>query len=152
MTFEAHLHRASPEASFAAVPGLHARLLAEPPARVAFSASGSGETALALAGAYAGILVDGWDADDAAIAAARREALARGLDDRVRFEVGDVTERGPRDRYDVVVVGEADDDAGTGADLERLRSIAARGAYVVVLAHPDDLAFASVKRLTRTDR
>jgi 2-polyprenyl-3-methyl-5-hydroxy-6-metoxy-1,4-benzoquinol methylase len=69
---------------------LHARFTAG--AWIAELGCGEGLAAVAMARAYPNLRVDGFDLDDASIAAARRLALAEGVTDRVRFEVADVAE------------------------------------------------------------
>ena len=74
----------------ARVPGLADRLGAAG-ARVAEIGCGEGWAAIALAKAFPEIRVDGYDNDDAYIAAARKHAAEAGVSDRTRFEVVDVT-------------------------------------------------------------
>lgn len=73
----------------ARVPGLTERL-ARPGARVAEIGSGEGWAAIAIAQAFPGVRVEGFDLDDASVAAARRHAAEAGVSDRVVFEVADV--------------------------------------------------------------
>jgi SAM-dependent methyltransferase len=83
------------------------RLRAEPPARVADIACGTGWSSIAMARAYSAIRVDGFDLDPDAIAAAGRNAQTEGLGDRVRFSVDDASDPGLSGRYDLVTVFEA---------------------------------------------
>ena len=88
-----------------AIPEVHARLQAEPPARVADLGCGQGHSTLALARAYPSARVVGVDADAASIADASR--LAAGSDPTAEFVVGDaagLVESGP---YDLVCLLEA---------------------------------------------
>ena len=118
-----------------ALPGLEARLLRDPPARVADVACAGGDIALSLARSYPSVLVDGWDADDASIAGARRGALEANVDDRVRFEVYDGTATWPQMRYDVVVALRAfDGPIDARAMLDAIQAISAADAYVLVPA------------------
>lgn len=73
-----------------AVPGAVATL-ATGRARVAEIGCGEGWAAISIARAYPGTEVDGFDNDEASIAAARKHAVEAGVADRVRFEVDDVT-------------------------------------------------------------
>jgi tRNA (guanine6-N2)-methyltransferase len=67
-------------------------LAAPPGGVVALNAfSGSGTLAIELALADPRARVEGIDLDPEAVACARRNAVAAGVDGRVRFEVGDVT-------------------------------------------------------------
>ncbi len=60
------------------------------PARVADLGCGFGWAAIELAKAFPDIRVDGYDGDEASIAAARRHAAEHGVADRVDFEVLDL--------------------------------------------------------------
>jgi 2-polyprenyl-3-methyl-5-hydroxy-6-metoxy-1,4-benzoquinol methylase len=83
------------------------RLRAEPPARVADIACGTGWSSIAIAREYPTVRVDGFDLDPDVIAAARGNAQAEGLGDRVRFSVSDASDPGLSGRYDLVTVFEA---------------------------------------------
>ena len=72
------------------IPGLTDRLQA-PGATAAEIGCGEGWAAISLAKAFPEIRVDGYDNDDASIAAARKHAAEAGVGDRARFEVIDVT-------------------------------------------------------------
>ena len=72
------------------IPGLTERLQA-PGARAAEIGCGEGWAAISLAKAFPEIRVDGYDNDDASIAAARKHAAEAGVGERARFEVIDVT-------------------------------------------------------------
>src|SRR5947208_3228584 len=72
-----------------AVPELHERLLADPPARVADIACGQGRSSIEIARAYPSIVVDGIDSDEASIEAANRNLDGSGVDDRVTFHARD---------------------------------------------------------------
>ena len=73
-----------------AVPGVADRLAAGP-ARVAEIGCGEGWAAIAIARAWPEVEVDGFDNDEASIAAARKHAAESGVGERVRFELVDVT-------------------------------------------------------------
>jgi 2-polyprenyl-3-methyl-5-hydroxy-6-metoxy-1,4-benzoquinol methylase len=83
------------------------RLRAEPPAWVADIACGTGWSSIAIAREYPTVRVDGFDLDPDVIAAARGNAQAEGLGDRVRFSVSDASDPGLSGRYDLVTVFEA---------------------------------------------
>ncbi|MEO5703485.1 MAG: class I SAM-dependent methyltransferase [Candidatus Limnocylindrales bacterium] len=89
-----------------AIPDIHARLVADPPARVADVACGVGWAAIAIAGAYPEVHVDGFDLDASSIALARLNAREAGVADRVTFETRDVADVSAG-TYDFVVVIEA---------------------------------------------
>ncbi|MGI8871288.1 MAG: methyltransferase domain-containing protein [Candidatus Limnocylindria bacterium] len=75
-----------------AIPEVHERLAADPPARVADLACGVGWAALAIASAYPKVTVDGFDLDESSIELARENARLRGVSDRVTFERRDAAE------------------------------------------------------------
>jgi len=90
-----------------AIPDVHGRLLADPPARVADVACGVGWAAIALGRTYPRIRVDGFDPDERSIEIAERLAKEAGLDDRVRFFVRDGESIGTEGPYDLAIVVEA---------------------------------------------
>jgi 2-polyprenyl-3-methyl-5-hydroxy-6-metoxy-1,4-benzoquinol methylase len=90
-----------------AVPEVHERLLADPPARVADVACGEGYSSLAIARGYPKVLVDGIDMDAASIEAARRHLADSGLGDRVAFHLRDAADEELAGRYDLVYIHEA---------------------------------------------
>jgi SAM-dependent methyltransferase len=72
-----------------AIDGVTERLTGD--ARAAEIGCGEGWAAIAVAKAWPDVQVDGFDNDEASIAAARKHAVEAGVSDRVRFEVVDVT-------------------------------------------------------------
>jgi 2-polyprenyl-3-methyl-5-hydroxy-6-metoxy-1,4-benzoquinol methylase len=114
-----------------AVPDVHRRLQADPPARVADVGCGVGWSTLALARAYPRASVVGYDLDAASIAEACRRAAADGL--TVRFEQKDaeaVADDGP---FDLVLVLEAlHDMARPTRALAAFRAALAPGGSVLV--------------------
>lgn len=90
-----------------AIPDVQARLLADPPARVADLGCGAGHSALAIAAAYPGVRVDGIDLDPASIELARRNLAESELADRVSFELRDAADPDLRGCYDLVTIFEA---------------------------------------------
>jgi 2-polyprenyl-3-methyl-5-hydroxy-6-metoxy-1,4-benzoquinol methylase len=117
-----------------ALPDLHARLRAEPPARVADVGCGLGWSAMALARAYPLIAVDGIDSDDASVAEARQAAAGLGLDDRVSFTVHNVATPAPTSTYDAAFIFEAlHDMAQPVAALTAARRMLKAGGVVVVM-------------------
>ncbi len=89
-----------------AVPDVHARLLAEPGARVADLGCGGGWSAIALARAYPRARVDGFDVDAPAIALAQRNAALSGVADRARFFVRDAADPSLEGTYDLAMAFE----------------------------------------------
>jgi len=106
-----------------AVPELHERLLADPPARVADLACGQGRSSIEIARAYPTVRVDGIDSDHASIERARENVVGSGLEDRVRFQERDAGDAELLGRYDLVTIFEALHDMSYPVDVLR----AARG-------------------------
>ncbi len=88
------------------IPDVHERL-SSPGARVADVACGVGWAAIALARAYPGITVDGFDLDEPSIEIATRNAEEAGVADRVHFEVKDAADPSLESRYDLAIVVES---------------------------------------------
>ncbi|MGH3811652.1 MAG: class I SAM-dependent methyltransferase, partial [Pseudonocardiaceae bacterium] len=102
---------------------LHARLSRDG-ARVADVGCGLGWSAIAIARAYPGVTVDGFDLDAPSIEAARRNADEAGVADRVHFAVTDAGSTGSDRRYDAVFAFEClhdlPDPVGVLAAMHRL--------------------------------
>jgi SAM-dependent methyltransferase len=88
-----------------AIDDLHARLLAEPAARVADIACGEGWSTMAIARAYPKAQVIGIDLDARSIEAARRHAAEAGMADAVEFRHADAA--GLDGRFDAAIIIEA---------------------------------------------
>ncbi len=125
------------------IPGLAGRL-AEPTARVAELGCGAGWAAIAIAEAWPQVRVDGYDLDEASVAAARQNAAVAGVGDRVRFELADVAETGAFGEgdggYDLVLAFEMLHDLPRPVEaLETMRRLGAPGAtYLVVDERVED--------------
>src|SRR6266487_3079868 len=76
------------------IPEVHERLTGDPPARVADIACGTGWSSIAMAQAYPGITVDGFDLDADAVEQAGRNTDASGVADRVTFRAADAADPG----------------------------------------------------------
>lgn len=117
-----------------AVPDVHARLLAEPPARVADVACGAGWSTIAMAKAYPTAVVEGFDLDAASVSLARRNAADSGLADRITFAVRDAADPSAAGRYDLVTVFEALHDMTRPVEaLAAMRAMLAPGGSVLVV-------------------
>ena len=116
-----------------AIPDLAARLAG--PALVADVGCGAGWAAIELAKAYPLIHVDGYDSDEASIAAARRNAAEHRLADRVTFEVRDLREpHTGMPRYDAVLLLECLHDMTAPAlVLRNVRGHLTERAVVIVM-------------------
>jgi ubiquinone/menaquinone biosynthesis C-methylase UbiE len=117
-----------------AIPDVHARLQADPPARVVDIACGYGWSSLALAGAYPKVHVDGFDSDEDSITAASTAASEAGLANRVSFTVRDATALGLVGTYDLVLVCNAIHDMARPVEaLQVMRSLVAAGGTVIAI-------------------
>ncbi|MCI0686959.1 MAG: class I SAM-dependent methyltransferase [Sporichthyaceae bacterium] len=127
-----------------ALPDIDQRLRAEPSARVADIACGTGWSSIAMAQAYPGITVAGLDLDRDAIVAATAHAQQAGVADRVTFEVADAATLEPTTRYDLVTIFEALHDIPRPADaLRGIRGILADGGSVLIADELVDDEFAA---------
>jgi SAM-dependent methyltransferase len=109
------------------------RLLASPAARVADLACGAGVSSIAIARAYPRVRVDGVDADPASIELARANVTGSGVENRVRFVLGDAADPALAGRYDLVTVFEAlHDMAQPVAVLSAARALLVPGGSVIV--------------------
>jgi 2-polyprenyl-3-methyl-5-hydroxy-6-metoxy-1,4-benzoquinol methylase len=118
-----------------ALPDLHDRLLRKG-ACVADIACGRGDSAVALARAYPGARVDGFDIDPSAITAARRNAAAAGVADRLRFQVADAAGGELDGSYDLVCVFDALHDMAQPVRVLRLCLRLSGGSGCAILMEP----------------
>jgi 2-polyprenyl-3-methyl-5-hydroxy-6-metoxy-1,4-benzoquinol methylase len=116
-----------------AVPEIHERLLADPPARVADVACGQGRSSIELARGYPKVLVDGIDSDRASIARAREHLAGSGVEDRVTFHERNAADAGLAGRYDLVTIFEALHDMSYPVEvLTAARNLLAEGGVVLI--------------------
>jgi 2-polyprenyl-3-methyl-5-hydroxy-6-metoxy-1,4-benzoquinol methylase len=110
---------------------VHARLQADPPARVADVACGVGWASIAIARAYPNVTVDGFDPDEESIEIARRLADEAGVSDRARFHVQDAASlEGP---FDLAVVVESIHDMARPVEvLAAIRGSLTPGGTLIV--------------------
>lgn len=109
------------------------RLRSEPPARVADVACGTGWSSIAMAQAYPGITVEGFDLDEDVIVVAQQHAEEVGMVDRVSFSVTDATDPRVSGKYDVVTIFEALHDMSRPIEVLRAtRGMLSEGGSVVV--------------------
>jgi len=125
-----------------AIPAVHGRLTADPPARVADVACGVGWAAIAIATAYPGVRVDGFDLDPGSIELARANAELAGVADRVTFEVRDAADPAAAGQYDLVVVIEAIHDLTRPVEvLAAIRDMLRPGGSVLIADERTEDAF-----------
>ena len=116
-----------------AVPDVHERLQADPPAQVADVACGVGWAAIAFARAYPIVRVDGFDLDESSVHLARANAAIAGVADRVNFEIRDAGDPAAAGRYDLVVMIEALHDVSRPVEaLGAMRLMLAPGGTLIV--------------------
>lgn len=89
-----------------AIPDVHARLQADPPARIADIGCGAGWSSIGMARAYPKARVDGFDLDEPSIELAQANLREAGLTGQVTFEVRDASEAQFTGRYDLVTAFE----------------------------------------------
>ncbi len=117
-----------------AVPDLHERLQADPPARVADIGCGTGWSSISIARAYPKTRVEGFDLDEESIAEAKANAEAEGLTDQVSFQVRDAADPELSGRYDVAIAIECIHDMSRPVEaLRAMRSMASEDGAVLVV-------------------
>ena len=122
------------------LPDVHDRLRAG--GRVADVCSGGGWLGISVARAYPDATVDGFDADDASVSSARRNAAEAGVADRVRFEVKDVAGEDLGGPFDLAIVFEALHDLAQPVEaLSRVRESLAPGGTALIVDERVDEEF-----------
>lgn len=117
-----------------AIPDVHQRLQADPPARVADVGCGAGWSSISIAQAYPKARVDGFDLDEVSIAEAKAHAEAEGLADRVTFQVRDAADPELSGRYDVAIAVECVHDMSRPVEaLQAMRSMVGNAGVVLVV-------------------
>jgi len=115
------------------IPEVHARLAADPPARVADVACGSGWSSISLARAYPNVTVEGIDLDSASIEQARRNLVGSGVETRVRFHHRDAADAAFAERFDLVTIFEALHDMPRPVDvLQTIRGMLSDDGFVLI--------------------
>ncbi|MEY2475465.1 MAG: hypothetical protein QOG87_780 [Actinomycetota bacterium] len=87
----------------AALPEVQQKLTSGQRVRIAEVGCGEGMAAIVVAKAYENAEVDGYDLDEASIAAAKKDAAEAGVADRARFEVRDAADPAIAGDYDLVM-------------------------------------------------
>jgi 2-polyprenyl-3-methyl-5-hydroxy-6-metoxy-1,4-benzoquinol methylase len=117
-----------------AMPDVHERMSADPPAAIADVACGAGWSSIALARGYPKATVDGYDVDEASVELARANATEAGLGERVRFHLRDAGDPKLAGRYDLVTIFESVHDMSRPVDVLRaVRGLAGEGGAVLVV-------------------
>jgi 2-polyprenyl-3-methyl-5-hydroxy-6-metoxy-1,4-benzoquinol methylase len=117
-----------------AVPDVHERLQADPPARVADIGCGTGWSSISIARAYPKVRVDGFDLDEDSIAEAKANAEAEALTDRVTFQVRDAADPELSGKYDLAIAIECVHDMSRPVEaLRAMRSLVGNNGAVLVV-------------------
>jgi 2-polyprenyl-3-methyl-5-hydroxy-6-metoxy-1,4-benzoquinol methylase len=117
-----------------AMPDMHARLQAYPPARVADIGCGAGWASIGIALAYPEVQVDGYDLDAPSVGLAQANARDAGVADRVRFAICDAADAPTTREYDLVLACECIHDMSNPvAALRAMRGLAGESGAVVVV-------------------
>jgi hypothetical protein len=117
-----------------AIADVHARLQADPPARVADIGCGAGWSSIGIAQAYPKVQVDGYDLDQPFMETARANARQAGLTGRVNFHVRDASDPALVGRYDLVIAFECVHDmANPVGALRVMRRLAGESGTVLVV-------------------
>jgi SAM-dependent methyltransferase len=108
--------------------------LRQPGARVADLGCGAGWSSIAIARAYPGVVVDGYDADSPSVSMARTNAADAGLTDRIRFAEARVGEEQLAETYDVAFAFECVHDLSAPVEFlaAARRSLRPQGVMVVM--------------------
>jgi len=116
-----------------AVPDVHERLRADPPARVADIGCGTGWSSISMARAYPNVRVDGYDLDEPSVDLARHNAEEAGVADRVTFHVRDASDPALEGRYDLATAFECVHDMGRPVEaLRAMRRMVGEGGAVMI--------------------
>ncbi len=94
------------------IPDIHARLQADPPARIADFGCGVGWSSIGMAQAYPNVHVDGFDLDAPSIEMAWQNAVGAGMNGRLNFHVRDAGDPKLAGQYDLVTAFECIHDMG----------------------------------------
>ena len=123
-----------------ALPDVQAKLTKGERVRIAEIGCGEGLAAVTIARAYPNVEIDGYDLDDASIAAARKAAADAGIADRVRFHVQDAADASVEGDYDLVMAIEmlhdVPDPVGILRTMQRLAGDS--GAVLIVDERTED--------------
>ena len=122
-----------------AIPSIHGRLVADPPARVADVACGAGWASIAIARAHPSVRMDGFDLDELSIDMARANAARAGVADRVTFAIRDAADPAAAAQYDLVVIIEAVHDLSRPVEvLTAVRKMLRPGGQVLIADEKTD--------------
>ncbi|MFC2030854.1 class I SAM-dependent methyltransferase [Chloroflexota bacterium] len=116
-----------------AIPDIHARLQAEPPARIADIGCGVGWSSIGMARAYPSVKVDGFDLDAPSIERAQANALDSDLNGHLSFHVRDAGDPSLAGNYDLVIALECIHDMSDPVSaLRSMRKLADPDGAVII--------------------
>jgi 2-polyprenyl-3-methyl-5-hydroxy-6-metoxy-1,4-benzoquinol methylase len=128
------------------IPGVHRRLLEDPPARVADIGTGAGWSSIAIAKSYPKAIVDGFDLDEPSIDMANRNAREAGVEDRVKFYVRDAADPQLAGQYDLAAAFECIHDMSDPVSaLKAMRNLAGTKGTVLVVDERVGESFSTTK-------
>ena len=117
-----------------AIADVHARLQADPPARVADIGCGLGWSSIGMAKAYPNIRVDGFDLDEVSVVEATQTIEEAGLGDRVQVLMRDAGDPDLAGQYDLVTAFECVHDMSDPVSaLASMRRLAGDHGSVIVM-------------------
>ncbi len=117
-----------------AIPDIHARLQADPAARIADIGCGAGWSSIGIAQAYPKVQVDGFDLDKPSIELAQANLRQTNLNDRVTFQVRDAGDPSLTGQYDLVTAFECVHDMSDPVGVLRtMRGLLNRTGTVVIV-------------------
>ena len=117
-----------------ALPEVQRKLDSGARVRIAEVGCGEGLAAITIARAYTNAEVDGYDLDDASIAAAQHAAAAAGVADRARFELRDASDPTISGDYDLVMAIEMLHDVPDPVGILRtMKTLAGESGTVLVV-------------------
>jgi 2-polyprenyl-3-methyl-5-hydroxy-6-metoxy-1,4-benzoquinol methylase len=127
-----------------AIPDVHARLLADPPARIVDIGVGHGWSSIGMARAYPKVRVHGLDLDEPSVEAARRNARDAGLAHRVSFTVRSAADPDLAGGYDLVTAFECIHDMSDPVGVLRaMRDLLVEGGSVLIADVKSDERFSA---------
>jgi SAM-dependent methyltransferase len=123
-----------PEEWLPSMAGVHARLQADPPARIADIGCGYGWSSIGMARGYPKVQVDGFDLDGPSIERARQNARTNGVAGRVNFYARDAGDPSLTGQYDLVTAFECIHDMSNPVGALRvMRRLAGESGAVLIV-------------------
>jgi len=116
------------------IPDVHARLQADPPARIADFGCGVGWSSIGMAQAYPNAQVDGFDLDAPSIEMARKNAAEASMNGRLKFHVRDAGDPSLAGQYDLVTAFECIHDVSDPVGVLRTMRRLVNGSGAVIVA------------------